>query len=61
MPRKQRRRCNDEGPPAHARQEPAGRREEEPIDPRELRTVAASLEDRELMPQHDDFQLLELG
>src|SRR2546422_3496109 len=60
MPPRQRRPCDDEGAPACARQEPAGRREEEPVGPRHRRTAASSLENGEFVPQYDDFQLLEL-
>jgi hypothetical protein len=61
MPAKQRRRCDDEGLPACARQEPAGRREEQPVGPRHRWTAGSSPEDAEFVPQHDDFQLLEIG
>src|SRR6266446_8123486 len=60
MPRKEGRRRDDEGPPACARQEPAGRREEEPVGPRHRRTAGSSPEDGEFVPQHDDFQFLEI-
>jgi hypothetical protein len=60
MPAKQRSRCDDEGPPACARQEPAGGREEKPVGPRHRRTAGSSPEDGEFVPKHDDFQFLEI-
>jgi hypothetical protein len=60
MPAKQRCRCGDEGPPACARQEPASRRQEQPVGPCHRRTAGSSSEDGEFVPNHDDFQLLEL-
>jgi hypothetical protein len=61
MPAKQCPRCDDEGPPACTRQEPADGREEEPVSPRHRRTAGSSPEDGEFVPKHDDFQLLEIG
>src|ERR1700730_3540503 len=61
MPGQQRRRCDEEGPPACAREEPAGCREKDPVGRCHPRTVRSSSEDGELMPQHDDFELLEIG
>jgi hypothetical protein len=60
MPAQQRRRCDDEGPPAGTRQEPAGRREEEPVGPRHCRTAGSSPEDGEFLPEDDNFQLFEV-
>jgi hypothetical protein len=53
-------RCDDEGPPACARQQTAGRREEEAVGPRYRRTAGSSPEDGELVPKRDDFQLFEI-
>ena len=60
MPAQQRRRRHDEGSPACAREEPAGRREEEPVGPRQRRTADSSPENGELVLKHDDLQLLEI-
>jgi hypothetical protein len=58
LPPLQRRGRHEEGPPGDPRQESAGRREEEPVSPRHRRTTASSLEDREFVSQHDNFQIL---
>jgi hypothetical protein len=60
VPGKQGRRCDDEGPPACARQEPAGRRQDDPVGPCQRRAAGSSPEDGEFVPQHDDFQFLEI-
>jgi hypothetical protein len=60
MPAQQRPRCDDEGPPACARQETAGRRKEEAVGLRHHGPAGASPEDGEFVPKHDDFQLLEI-
>jgi hypothetical protein len=60
MPAKQRPRCDDEGPPASARQAPASRSEEEPVRPRPRRTAGSSPKNGEFVSKHDDFQLLEI-
>jgi hypothetical protein len=60
MPAKQCLRCDDEGPPACARQEPTGGREEEPVRPRQRRPAGSSPEYGEFVPKHDDFQFLEI-
>jgi hypothetical protein len=60
MPPKQGRRRHDEGTPAGAREDSAGRPEEDPVGPRHRRTTGSSPEDAEFVPQHDDFQILEL-
>jgi hypothetical protein len=48
-------------PPTRSRQQPTCRREEEPIGRRQLGTTCLPAKDRQLMSQHDDLQLLELG
>jgi len=60
MPAKQRRWRHDEGSPACLREEPAGRREEEPVGPRHRRTTGSAPEDGEFVPKHDDFQFLKI-
>ena len=60
MPAQQRRRRHDEGWPACAREEPAGRREEEPVGPRQRRTAGSSPQDGKFVPKHDDFEFLEI-
>ena len=53
-------RCDDEGPPACARQETAGRRKEEAVGPGHHGPPVASPEDGEFVPKHDDSQFLEI-
>ena len=60
MPAQQRRRRDDEGPPTHARHEPAGHGEQHAVDGGDRRTARFALEDREFVPQNDDFEFLEL-
>jgi len=60
MPAQQRRWRHDERSPACTRQEPAGRRQEEPVGPRHRRTAGSSPEDGEFVPKHDDFQVFEV-
>ena len=60
VPSQQRRRRDDEGPPACPRQQSAGRGEQEPVGPRHCWTAGLSAEDGEFVPQRDDFQILAL-
>jgi hypothetical protein len=60
MPAQQRCWRHDEGLPACAREEPAGRREEESVGRRQRRTAGSSPQDGEFVPKHDDFELLEI-
>jgi hypothetical protein len=43
-----------------AGEEPAGRREEEPVGPRQRGLAGSSPQDGEFVPKHDDFHLLEI-
>jgi hypothetical protein len=58
MPPEQRPWRDDEGTPTAFRQEPAGRRKEEPVGPPHRRPRNAP-KDADLVTQHDEFQFLE--
>jgi len=60
MPAKQRRWRHDKGSPTYAREELAGRCEEDPVGPRHRRAAGLSTEDGEFVLKHDDFQLLKI-
>ena len=60
MPAQQRRRRDDEGPPTYARHQPAGDGEQHTVDGSNRRTACGAPEDREFVPQDDDFEFLEL-
>jgi hypothetical protein len=60
MPPKQRSRCDDEGSPAFAREEPARRRQEQPVNRRYRRTAGLPTEYGEFVLEDDDFQLFEV-
>jgi hypothetical protein len=61
VPAEERRRRDQKRPPARSRQQPTGSSQEDPIGCRQLRTTCLSTKYRQLMPKHDDLQLLELG
>ena len=48
------------GPPVCARQQPAGRGQEDPVGPREQWPAGSSPEDGEFVTAHDDFQRIAL-
>jgi hypothetical protein len=58
MPAQQRFWPHQERLPRAARQHPAERRQEQPIARRELRPPHLPPQNRQLMPQHQDLQLL---
>ena len=60
MPAQQRCRGDDEGSPTRPRQELARRRQEHAVDGRHRRTACLPSQNCELVPQHDDLQLLEV-
>src|SRR5262249_20991546 len=60
MPSQQCRRCDNEGLPACTWQKSAGRGEENPINGSYRRPAGSAPEDRQFVPQHDDFQVLKL-
>ena len=60
MPSKQRRRRDEEGVPKVAREQSAGRAQEEPVDGPDDGPRRSAPQDRELVPQHQDLELLEV-
>src|SRR6266496_3357482 len=59
VPAKQRRRGHQERVPARAGQQPARGREQDPVARTQRRSVYLASQHRQLMPKHDDLQLLE--
>jgi len=60
MPSQQRRRRHDEGSPTLAWQQSAGSGDEHPVDGGHRGTARFRPKDREFVPQHNDFEFLEL-
>jgi hypothetical protein len=60
MPAKERRRRDQKRRPARSRQQPTRSGKEDTIRLRQLRTICLPTKYRQLMPKHDDLQLLEL-
>src|SRR5260370_14850656 len=60
MPAEECCRCDKERSPTRPRQEPTRRCQEDTISRRQLRSTCLSMQDRELVPEHNDLELLEL-
>jgi hypothetical protein len=58
MPAKQRLRLDQERPPRSARQHPAQHGQQKPVARRELRPPHLPPQHRQLVPQHQDLELL---
>jgi hypothetical protein len=58
MPAQQRLRLNHEGLPAASRQDPAQRREQQPVVRHESRLTDLPAEDRQLVPEHENLELV---
>jgi hypothetical protein len=61
MPSQQRFWRHDEGWPRLACQEPARRRQKQPVDGGHRRTLGLSAQDGQFVPQHSDFELVDVS